>query len=94
MDIVNTAQTLRHAATIGGVAAAVAVGMTCIVVGSFRALQVVHLIMLDRQGKCDYLPCVTDITYLAGILFALLTLAGAALLAGIFLVLVRRRSGP
>jgi hypothetical protein len=77
-----------------GVAGSIVLGLACIVVGSLEAWQSVHLIVLERQGECDFIPWANEMTYVTAALFGLLAMCGAGLLAGVMVLFLRGRSRP
>jgi len=83
----------RGSAAIVGLVAALLCGVSAVIVGLFRTQESVRLILLDRQGKCDYLPCADNSTYLTAGVFGLVALAGAGLLAAVFILMLKGRSG-
>ena len=92
---------IRLAVLVGGLACSVSIGITCVVLGALRASQLIQLILLERQGKCDFVPCANDWTYLAAALYGILALTGVVVLAGVFLLIpgvyvgwIRRKSRP
>ncbi len=87
---IQRALTARHAGGIVGITGSIVAGVTCLVVGFVTALPSIRLIVLERQGKCDYVPCAFDHTYLAAGLSASVALAGVGLLAGLFAFIKRK----
>jgi hypothetical protein len=82
----------RLAASVIGISSMIVVGVACLSVSVFQSWRLVGLILLEMQGKCDYLPCADQGTYLAAGLFVLMGLAGVGLLAGAFLLILQPRS--
>jgi hypothetical protein len=71
--------------------AAGTIGLSCLVVGVFGAYRLLHLISLELQGECDYMPCADAGTYGWSAFFILLAILGATALS-MALIQVRQRS--
>jgi len=71
----------RHVSTGGALLLAVAL----IAVGAFESFRLLRLISLERQGKCDYVPCANEGTYHSLEVFLLLTIVGLLLLGALLL---------
>ncbi len=70
----------------GGVYLAMrAVGSVAAVIGVVGSSRLLNLVWLDKQGKCDYLPCADDSAYYLVIGLAVIGVAGITLLATTFI---------
>lgn len=83
---------IRVTASGLGVAGGLLIGVVMAFIGFIQSSQLLRLIVLQWQGKCDYLPCASDATYFSFALFVLMTLLGAGIVAGFLLLLVFRDS--
>lgn len=92
MKIPGIAAFSRVTVVMASLAGLLLVGVAAIVVGFLKAKEAVHLIVLERQGSCDYLPCANEMTYVTAAAFALLALGGIGLLACVFVLLATTRS--
>lgn len=68
------------------------IGLVCTAIGLFESYRVFRLISLEREGKCDFMPCADAGTYRWLAVFLALTALGAAVaLVGL---LGQRKSRP
>ncbi|TMG28479.1 MAG: hypothetical protein E6H93_13025, partial [Chloroflexi bacterium] len=82
----------RGTVLMASLAGSLLAGVAAMVAGFLKANEAVHLIMLERQGKCDFVPCANDMTYVIAAAFALLALGGIGFLACVFVLLVKAQS--
>ncbi len=75
-----------------GFPALIALGVACLSVSVFQSWRLVGLILLETQGKCDFLPCADQGTYVAAGVFVLMGLVGVGMLAGAVLLILQPRS--
>ena len=61
--------------------AALGVGAVSTAVGAWQAYGAFQLISLEREGKCDWVPCANEGTYLSLALFLALIVVGVVVLA-------------
>lgn len=72
--------------------AIIVLGAVLTTIGFLQASKLLHLISLESQGKCDWVPCADTSTYWTAGIFALVGLIGLALvLAGAVLWLYSRK---
>ena len=64
------------------------IGLVCVVVGVLESYRLFRLIFLEREGKCDYMPCADEGTYRWLAVFLALSAIGVAVVA---VVLLRER---
>jgi hypothetical protein len=68
--------------------AAAIIGLVCAVVGVLESYRLFRLTSLEREGKCDFMPCADTGTYRWLAVFLALAAIGVAALV---VVLVRQR---
>jgi len=69
------------------------IGLVCTVVGVFESYRLFLLISLEREGKCDFVPCADNRTYVSLAVFLVLTIVGVAMLSAALLRQRRRPTG-
>jgi hypothetical protein len=82
----------RLGASVIGISSMIVLGVACLSVSVLQSWRLVGLIIIERQGKCDFVPCADQGTYVAALLFVLMGLAGVGLLAGALLLILQPRS--
>jgi hypothetical protein len=82
----------RLGAGVIGISSIILFGVACLSVSVLQSWRLVGLILLERQGKCDFLPCADQGTYVAAGLFVLVGVAGVGMLAGALLLILQPRS--
>ena len=82
----------RLGASVIGISSLIVPGVACLSVSVLQSWRLLGLILLERQGKCDFVPCADQGTYVAAGLFVLMGLAGVGMLAGAFLLILQPRS--
>jgi hypothetical protein len=82
----------RVGASVIGISSMIVAGIACLSVSLLQTWRLVGLILLERQGKCDFVPCADQGTYVAAGLFVLIGLVGVGMLAGAFLLILQPRS--
>ena len=65
------------------------IGLVFAVAGALESIRLFELISLERQGKCDFVPCADQGTYLSLAVVLALTGIGVAVLV---LAVLRHRS--
>ena len=65
------------------------IGLVCAVAGALESIRLFDLISLERQGKCDFVPCADQGTYLSLAVVLALTGIGVAVLV---LAILRQRT--
>ncbi len=82
----------RLGASVIGISSVIVLGVACLSVSVLQSWRLLGLILLERQGMCDFVPCADQGTYVAVGLFVLMGLFGVGLLAGAFLLILQPRS--
>lgn len=67
------------------------IGLVCTAVGVFESYRLFRLISLEREGKCDFVPCADSGAYLWLGAFLVITIFGVATLSA---ALIRERRPP
>lgn len=67
------------------------IGLVCAVVGILESYRLLRLISLEREGKCDWMPCADAGTYRLLAVFLALAAIGVAV---VLVALLGRRKSP
>jgi len=68
------------------------IGLLCALVGALESYRLFNLILLERQGKCDWVPCADQGTYRSLAVVLMVTGIGVAVLVAAILRQRTRRS--
>ena len=76
----------------GMIAGIIAVGLAFASVGVLETSRLIHLIVLEHQGECDFVPCAGASTYVTAGIFAVVAIIGLGMLAAALVTIVKARS--
>jgi hypothetical protein len=63
------------------VSAMLTIGAALLAAGLLQTFRLIHLISLQAEGSCDYLPCADTTTYVVAGVFVVISLIGLVVLA-------------